>query len=158
MLPCTACPACPTLPRPAGLGGLWVDVIEPHNSSQPARFHFRGRASERDLALLEATLQSAMQPRRRGAIQARAVVYTVVDVLAKWAMQPQACPILILILFLSCLPGLAACLSLTLQELQDWGQLFEGTPFGRPLEATVDPFLEHLREFIHGFERMAQGG
>jgi hypothetical protein len=21
----------------------------------------------------------------------------------------------------------------------------------------VDPFLEHLKEFIHGFERMAQG-
>lgn len=38
------------------------------------------------------------------------------------------------------------------------GRLLEGTPFGRPFEAAVDPFFEHLKEFIHGFERMAQGG
>ena len=55
------------------------------------------------------------------------------------------------------LPLMLRCAVCAVQELQDWGQLFEGTPFGRPFESAVDPFLEHLKEFIHGFERMAQG-
>ncbi|PRW59773.1 cell division cycle 48-like protein [Chlorella sorokiniana] len=97
--------------RSRGLGGLTVEVSEPYNASQPARFCFRGRASERDLALMTAALQAAMQPRRRGPVE----------------------------------------------EFQEWGSLFEGSPFGRGLEGAVDPFFEHLQEFFRGFERMAQG-
>ncbi|KAL4458849.1 hypothetical protein ABPG75_013714 [Micractinium tetrahymenae] len=92
-------------------GGLSVEVVEPHERSQPARLTFRGRASEADLAVMSAALAGAMQPRRWGPVD----------------------------------------------EFAELGSLFEGTPFGRPFEAAVDPFLEHLREFMRGFERMAQG-
>lgn len=42
-------------------------------------------------------------------------------------------------------------------DFAELGSLLEGTPFGRPFEAAADPFFEHLREFMRGFERMAQG-
>lgn len=44
-----------------------------------------------------------------------------------------------------------------MQDFAELGSLLEGTPFGRPFEAAADPFFEHLREFMRGFERMAQG-
>ena len=59
-----------TNPPATGLGGLTVEVSEPYDASAPARFRFRGRASERDLALMSAALQAAMQPRRRGPVEA----------------------------------------------------------------------------------------
>jgi hypothetical protein len=59
------------LPAATGLGSLCVEVLEPHESSRPARLCFRGRASQRDLALMAATLQAAMQPRRRGPVEVR---------------------------------------------------------------------------------------
>lgn len=55
----------------AGLGGLSVEVSEPHDPTRPARFSFRGHPTERDLVLMSATLQSAMQPRRRGPVEVR---------------------------------------------------------------------------------------
>lgn len=74
----------------AGLGGLTVEVTEPYDASQPARFHFRGRASERDLALMSAALQAAMQPRRRGAVE----VWWVVEGCAWFGAQhPPAAPV-----------------------------------------------------------------
>lgn len=48
--------------------------------------------------------------------------------------------------------------SAVVQDFAELGSLLEGTPFGRPFEAAVDPFFEHLRTFMRGFERMAQGG
>lgn len=39
------------------------------------------------------------------------------------------------------------------QELEDFGSLFEGTPFGRGFE-TLDPFLGHLKEFMEGFAQL----
>ena len=57
----------------AGLGGLSVEVAEPNDASRPARFTFRGRASQRDLALMSSTLQAAMQPRRRSTVDVRAL-------------------------------------------------------------------------------------
>ncbi|KAL4435935.1 hypothetical protein ABPG77_000697 [Micractinium sp. CCAP 211/92] len=91
-------------------GGLSVEVVEPHDRSLHARFTFKGRAAEADLALMAAALAGAMQARRRGPVD----------------------------------------------DFAELGSLLEGTPFGRPFEAAADPFFEHLREFMRGFERMAQ--
>lgn len=151
----------PPLLAAAGLGGLTVEVTEPYDASQPARFHFRGRASERDLALMSAALQAAMQPRRRGAVE---VGWVVAAEGCAWfrAQQPPAAPVT----WSVWIHGAAALLHVQLtrllqpfqlQEFQEWGSLFEGSPFGRGLEGAVDPFFEHLQEFIRGFERMAQG-
>lgn len=52
--------------------GLSVEVVEPHDGSRPARFTFKGRASEADLHLMAAALAGAMQTRRRGPVDVRA--------------------------------------------------------------------------------------
>ena len=131
--------------RSAALGPLTVEVEEPHDRSRPARLHFRGRATQQDLDLMSAALQSAMQPRRHGAVEVRDQL----PAFKSWRGAPAGSPA-------SADPPHLAPWSTLAQELQEWGALFEGTPLGRHFES-ADPFLGHLREFIQGFERMAQG-
>lgn len=49
-----------------------MEVVEPHDRSLHARFTFKGRAAEADLALMAAALAGAMQARRRGPVDVRA--------------------------------------------------------------------------------------